>query len=568
MQLASLCTTFHAQSRVLAEGACRAADVKPCSTREGWLEWAVSLDGPSHPAHPAAALDAFEHGVAVRSWVLARHQAGDADRADRLLEAALARFRTEAVALPLAQWPLAWWGALLEDRGMLVPAAPAAADPLRRLPPGPRAALLLRLVAGLDLPHAAQALGVSQAAHDAALDQALRAPGLDAEAIEALRVRLHDEVQVLAQAQRERHAAAAAHAADTGSVVPALAQVPAIAAVPERPVFPAAVTPEEAPAAAPSPNLPPLTRAADAPPPSWRERGARQRTGLGVGLAILVGALLLGLWWRRPPAMPPGTHEALPAERVAPLPPLDAAHVVTHPDYALVAHPEDERLARDLAFFSWLAASTEPPARATPAAPTPPPDAIPLTWRNLLAPADRAWTSLDPTARAQLLAQAADWEARDAASRAALVRALQAWDRLPATERARRRDPMASWQDLGAGERAQVAAAARHFAARTVAEQTDLRLQFAALPDDAQHAWRLGPALGPELTGLAPLFAFLPEADRPALLAALRTLDLDARRNLALLAPRLSEAGRDQLRRELVSAPPAQRAALIAARIQ
>jgi hypothetical protein len=242
------------------------------------------------------------------------------------------------------------------------------------------------------------------------------------------------------------------------------------------------------------------------------------------------------------------------------VPPLDAAHVVTHPD--------DERLARDLAFFSWLAASTEPPAHAPPPAPAPPPDAIPLAWRALLAPADKTWTSLDAEARARLLAQAADWEHRDAAGREALVRALEAWNRLPATERARRRDPMASWQDLGAGERAQVAAAARHFAERSLAEQTDLRLQFAALPDDVQHAWRLGPALGPELTGLAPLFAFLPEADRPALLAALRTLDLEARRNLALLAPRLSEAGRDQLRRELVATPPAQRAALIAARIQ
>ena len=265
--------------------------------------------------------------------------------------------------------------------------------------------------------------------------------------------------------------------------------------------------------------------------------------------------------------MAPGRSETLPAEPVAAAPALDPAQVVTHPDYLQLAHPEDERLARDLGFLSWLAASTEPAAVASPGAPADADAAIPDAWRTLLAPVAGAWSSLDAASRGRLLAQAADWQARDAAARASLLRAVQAWDRLPAPERARRREPLAAWQALEPGERTRIVAAAAHFAARSIAEQTDLRLQFAALPDDTQQLWRLGPALGPDLGAIAPLFAFLPGRERPALLSVLRTLDSVARRDLSELAPRLSEAERAQLRRELAATPPAQRAALLRARL-
>jgi hypothetical protein len=296
-------------------------------------------------------------------------------------------------------------------------------------------------------------------------------------------------------------------------------------------------------------------------------RARQQRGALLVGALAMAGLLVLAVWWPRPAAMAPGSHEALPAEAVAAPPPLDPAHVVTHPDYAQLAHPDMERLARDVAFFSWLAASTEAPV-ASPSAPVAsPPDSIPADVRNLLAPVAGAWKSLDAESRTRLLDQAADWERRDGADRARVVQALRDWDRLPAPERARRREALVAWQQLGAGERAQVARAAARFATRSIAEQTDLRLQFGTLPDDTQHLWRLGPALGPELTAIAPMFAFAPEPERPALLAALRTLDLDARRNLALLAPRLGEAERDNLRRALVATPAPQRPALIAAQL-
>ncbi|MEO7251136.1 MAG: hypothetical protein ABIW30_00835, partial [Arenimonas sp.] len=110
-------------------------------------------------------------------------------------------------------------------------------------------------------------------------------------------------------------------------------------------------------------------------------------------------------------------------------------------------------------------------------------------------------------------------------------------------------------------------AAGAQWQALPATEQQNLRAQFDALSADAQTLWWLGPGLGQEMLPIASLFAFMPEADRPALLAALRALDTPARANLALLAPRLSETRRQALRRELLLLPPEQRAALIRQRL-
>lgn len=499
---------------------------------------------PHDPAavHSPDALAAFLHGIEARSWVLAEAQAGGADAADALLDAAVLRFAARSPALPLAQWPLAWWNALLEQPDMLTAAQPAAADPLRRLAPGPRAALLLRLVAGLDVTHAATALGVSTAAYEAALARALAWPGMDDAAMDALRTRLQAAVHAMPGEARQsisRRVTATLRTATAADPAPParLAPTPVPAATPAR-----AGARRDDPATA-SPRVP--------------------RWALPAGLGVLV-LLAVFAWWS--PArnlMRPGAQQALPPEPVAAAPALDAARIVTHPDYQQLADPEQERLARDLAFLSWLAASTEPETVVGSAAAAPVPDTVPEAQRDLLAPAVASWSSLDDASRRRLLAQAADWTARNAARRAELASALATWDQLPPTERARRRAPLLAWTELAPADRARATAAARRFAQRPLAEQTDLRLQFAALPDDTQQLWRLGPSLGPELTAIAPLFAFLPEAERPPLLAALRTLDLQSRRDLALLAPRLSEAGRDRLRRELVAAAPGARAGLV-----
>lgn len=500
---------------------------------------------PHDPAavHSPDALAAFLHGIETRSWVLAEAQAGAPGAADALLDTAVDRFGARSPTLPLAQWPLAWWNALLEQPDMLTAAQPAAADPLRRLAPGPRAALLLRLVAGLDVAHAAKALGVSTAAYEAALARALAAPGMDDAAMDALRTRLHAAVHAMPAGLRQ---------AIGGRVA---ARLRATVARPQ-----------------PLADAPPPPRLASAPrrdPPGAVAGRARPvpRWALPAGLGVL--ALVAAIAWFTPARnlMRPGAQQALPPEPVAAAPALDAARIVTHPDYQQLADPEQERLARDLAFLSWLAASTEPETPVAPADAAPVPETVPAAHRDLLGPAVAAWSSLDDASRRRLLAQAADWTARSAARRAELASAVSAWDQLPPTERARRRAPLLAWTELAPADRARATAAARRFAQRPLAEQTDLRLQFAALPDDTQQLWRLGPSLGPELTAIAPLFAFLPEAERPALLAALRTLDLQSRRDLALLAPRLGEAGRDRLRRELVAAAPGARAGIVRAQL-
>ncbi len=87
------------------------------------------------------------------------------------------------------------------------------------------------------------------------------------------------------------------------------------------------------------------------------------------------------------------------------------------------------------------------------------------------------------------------------------------------------------------------------------------------MPADDQNLWWMGPALGQELVPVASLFAFVPEDRRPALLDAVHSLDAQSRSDLAMLAPRLVEARRQQLIEDLLAAPPEQRALLIRKRL-
>src|SRR6188768_2246460 len=104
---------------------------------------------------PDTALTAFLHGIEARAWVFALCQGGDAERADQTLAAAEGEFIAAAVDLPISGWPLRFWATLLRQPGLLAPLDPEL--DLSRLEPGPRAALLLRLLAHLDVPHAAEA---------------------------------------------------------------------------------------------------------------------------------------------------------------------------------------------------------------------------------------------------------------------------------------------------------------------------------------------------------------------------------------------------------------------------
>jgi len=476
-------------------------------------------------------LTAFLHGIEARAWVFALCQGGDAARADSTLASAEREFIAGAAGRPLAEWPLRFWASLLRQPGLLAPLDPGL--DLSRLEPGPRAALLLRLLAHLDVPHAAEALGVSVRAYEAALGQAMSVPGHPEGWLNSLRENLHELVQQLPATTRahldEIRQAAMAEAANT-------------------------------------PDYEIMVEAQ--PPAPQAEVAAPKWPWFGLGLLLL--ALLATLVFPLPGGLRPGQSVRLPAEAVAPPPALSDTVVVTHPDYAQVAEPQDEGIARELALLSWLAgAFPSADSAPAPALALPPEDFAALGDRaqHMLESAAPLWPTLSASERAALLDNAQDWTDRPSTERAALRERLRAWDAQPAAERARRRTPFAAWRDLSRGERASVVAASQRLKAMPPAQQQALRQQFAALDPDTQRVWWLGPALGQQLAPIAVFFAFLPEADRPALLAALRGLDPAARAELSLLAPRLDGAARQAFRKQLLALPPEQRAEFIHAHL-
>ena len=127
-------------------------------------------------APPAQA--AFLRGIERRAAVFAQLQSGDLATADRALDAGMRGFRDTAVRAPIAEWPQQFWAALLATRALHDPSLAAGhwdseLEALATLGRGPRAALLLRLVAGLDEATAAGVLGVARPTYRLALQRAL-----------------------------------------------------------------------------------------------------------------------------------------------------------------------------------------------------------------------------------------------------------------------------------------------------------------------------------------------------------------------------------------------------------
>jgi hypothetical protein len=504
---------------------------------------AESDSSAARRAPSAAALTAFLHGIQPRAWVFGLCQAGDPHRADQALAGAERDFLAEAATHPLSEWPMRFWEALLRQPALLAPLDPG--QELARIEPGPRAALLLRLLASLDVPHAAEALGVSVPAYEAALGQALSPPGAPQDWLAALRLKLQALVH-------EMPAPTRAHLDELRLRVQAeLAAAQELGA----PSLPPLQLDEE----------PALEATPDWHPPRW--------PWFGLGLLLL--ALLATLLFPLPSRLRPGESERLPSEAVAPPPALSDTVVVTHPDYAQLAAPQDESYARELGFYSWHAANLVPAgSAAAPDAAEVPPAPAPADFaalsdreQHMLSAAAPLWPALSPEERAALRANANDWSGKPSPQRAALRARLQAWDAQPAPERARRRSAFLAWQALTPSEQSRVRAAQSRFAALPAAEQKAIRARFAALDADTQRVWGLGPALGRQLAPIALLFAFLPEDDRPALLDALRGLDPVARAELSLLAPHLEAGPRQALRKQLLALPPEARAAFIHERL-
>lgn len=192
---------------------------------------------------------------------------------------------------------------------------------------------------------------------------------------------------------------------------------------------------------------------------------------------------------------------------------------------------------------------------------------LPMREQSVLASAQPLWPSLDSSARADLLRHARDWLARTPQQQDQLRQHLWQWDRQPAPVREQRRTAFRAWQRLSPSDQQTLRAAAQRVAALPPLQQQQLHAQFAALPIDAQRAWWLGPSLGRNVAPMISLFAFVPEAERPALLELLGSLDAQARADLMALAPRLNEGQRQSLRQELLAASPMQRGQLIRQRL-
>lgn len=290
---------------------------------------------PQDAVSAPAALTAFLRGVERRGAVFAQLQVGDAVVGDRALVAAMRAFRLPAARIPFADWPRQFWTLLLATPELREqPASPSWGSGfgfLGGIGRGPRAALLLRLVAGLPEAEAAAVLGVARSTYRLALQRALP-HGEDGQPDtqgwrmlgEATRHAVRDlSAERMAQLARMREAAALGRRLD-----------------------PPAAPPRESDPAAPAP---------------WRTPAMIAAAAL---TALVFGATFLPFFDNQADQAPTSRIE------VAPLPPGDApesrfderAALLTHPDFDMLADPSaDEPAARDPGFHAWLAAGARIP---------------------------------------------------------------------------------------------------------------------------------------------------------------------------------------------------------------
>lgn len=291
---------------------------------------------------PPAALAAFLRGVERRGAVLAQLQCGDADAGDAALAAAMSGFCGVAGDTVMDDWPRQFWALLLAQPALKarVPVAIAmdATDRLGELSSGPRAALLLRLAAGLDEAGAAAVLGVRAATYRLALQRGLphQADGrADPRVWQALREQVHRRIKTLPMARLDR-LAGAREAALRGNTAPAAGSSATSQA-------------------------------------SQRRRPRWLMPALWIVLALCVLAMAatflpqLRSWVDGPGPAEARTdvlREQPPASRYD----ADAAAVM-HRDFDLLADPQGVAVASDFPFHAWLAARGDnlPPVTDGPA---------------------------------------------------------------------------------------------------------------------------------------------------------------------------------------------------------
>ncbi len=283
-------------------------------------------DIATHPAPGEAALTAFLRGIERRGFVLAEAQCGDPARAQAAIDAATRAFRAEAAQLPLARWPAFFWQRLLAQPVLRELAKSSAEQPLAHLSAGPRAALLLRLVAGLDQAHGAEVLRVSPEAYRHALYRALRelhAQGIDDTTLRGLRERLQSRAKQLPD--------------PTHRMPPTPIAIRAVAT---------------APIAARAPR--------------WLRRVLQAMLALGLL------ALATSFVWKGASPSAANRIETLRAQTPAAIL-SETAVVLASPDFGWLDDPDGARVARDLDLYAWYAAGPNA-AEPDPNAPAPLPE--------------------------------------------------------------------------------------------------------------------------------------------------------------------------------------------------
>lgn len=276
-------------------------------------------DSPPDLARPTA-LAAFLRGIERRAAVLAELQAGDPTLGDAALTRAMTGFREVAVESPMAQWPRLFWTALLDQPALrrATRARPAAFMPA--CSPAIRAAVLLRLAAGLPEAEAAAVLGVAHARVGAAVRRALPAT---ADGETGAWTELYAEVQ-----RRIR-------------------ELPT-----ERSLRLARM--REAALAGPADGFFP-----------HRSGWTRHRHPAAAAVAAVTVLAFAATWWPGRGADPeirtePLARAGAPASRYS-----ATTALITHPDFELLANPTGERLAEDAAFLSWTVGRGAVPVQPT-----------------------------------------------------------------------------------------------------------------------------------------------------------------------------------------------------------
>lgn len=465
---------------------------------------------------PAAAIAAFLRGVERRGALFAELQCGDADTGDAALAGALRAFRNLAAGLPMAEWPSRFWS-LLAASPQLRQDAPLAQWPpslraLAGVAPRPRAALLLRLAAGLDEATAATVLGLDEAGYRQALaDACPRDPAgqPDAAAWRALAEDIQRQLRELPPLRLAR-----------------------LARLREE-----ALAAARGPQAQPSPQAQPQLHVAPAfARGPVREPGSRWRWRvLPFAAVCAVAALAAWRWW------PQIRSLSAPVPPPSPIAESTPNGVFALADLPAVASEE-------------LPAAEAPAMRADPV-PVLAADVAPLdeTEEAIVRQADfLAWFVAVAEATAQAVSPGMPQPAVDGGS--GVVERLPS-PAVPRELRAQR----AAWDSLDEGERVRLRDSALRFAMLPMAQRQQLHAQFDALDGMEKRGWRLGPTLGAHYPRLHALLAYVPADEAAALPAALRSMDPVQREALAALVQRTPPQEIDALRRELLSAAPAQR---------